>query len=101
MPKKIDGIKIGNEIAEMKGGKLLSTEYINSNTKMLWRCEEGHEWQSRLNHVKNSNSWCPYCASCKIENPIQEAREIAKNKGGKLLSNEYININTKMLWECV
>ena len=82
-----------------KHGKCLDTTYINSYTKMSWECEKGHQWEAVWNNIKNSNSWCPYCAG--INKPdIIELQEYAKNKGGKLVSTKYINNNTKLLWEC-
>ena len=106
MPKKIDGIKIGNEIAESNGGKLLSNEYINNKTKMEWRCKEGHIWQSTLSSIKNGNRWCPQCElnsrADKYRNPLglEEAREIANSYGGKCLSTEYKNNYTKLHFKC-
>lgn len=49
-------------IAAERGGKCLAEKYINTKTKMLWECALGHEWKSTLSHIKNSRSWCPYCA---------------------------------------
>ena len=49
-------------IAESRGGSCMSEEYISSQTKLLWRCEVGHEWEARPDNVKNRHSWCPVCA---------------------------------------
>lgn len=35
------------QIAEKKGGKCLSTKYVNSRTKYLWECAEGHQWKAQ------------------------------------------------------
>ena len=86
------------EYAINKGGKLVSTEYINNITKMLWECEEGHQWEAKWTDIKNKKSWCPGCSSLKPN--ITELQEYAINKGGKLVSTEYINNITKMLWKC-
>lgn len=37
----IDTLK---ELAISRGGKCLSTEYINSQTPVEWECENGHKW---------------------------------------------------------
>jgi hypothetical protein len=29
--------------AAAKGGLLISTKYINANSKLLWECEKGHQ----------------------------------------------------------
>ena len=35
-----------------KGGKCLSTEYINCKTKMVWQCEQEHTWQAKFDDIK-------------------------------------------------
>jgi hypothetical protein len=87
------------EFAKNKNGALLSTEYINSDTKMLWKCKEGHQWEARWDNIKNAGQWCPICSG-KIKAEIKELQLFAKNKNGRLISTEYINNNTKLLWEC-
>lgn len=49
------------EHAKKQGGECLSTEYINSNTKMEWKCSNGHTWYCNFTYIKNKNSWCPNC----------------------------------------
>lgn len=62
MPTKIDGLSIAKQLSEIRNGKCLSTVYINSKTKMLWKCSEGHTWEARLNNIQCGNQWCPQCA---------------------------------------
>ena len=83
-----------------KGGKCLSDHFENAKTKLLWQCEKGHQWESTIQSVVGSGSWCPVCAK-NIRLTIEEMQAIAKERGGKCLSTEYINTNTKLLWECV
>ena len=45
-------IDIANSIAQERGGKCLSTEYVNASTQMLWRCAKGHEWSTTLSNKK-------------------------------------------------
>ena len=58
--KRLD-ISEAHKIAEKNGGKCLSTEYINLETPMRWRCERGHEWEVALQGIRHSNNWCPRC----------------------------------------
>lgn len=51
-----------NKLASDKGGKCLSTIYINGKSKLKWECQYGDVWESTPDSVKNHNSWCPYCA---------------------------------------
>ncbi len=48
------------EIAKQRDGKCLSDTYVNAHRKLLWECEEGHQWEASPNIIK-INSWCPYC----------------------------------------
>ena len=59
------GINAMEEHAKNLGGKCLSTEYINSKTKLLWRCRDGHEWEAMPLNVIHKNSWCPTCSNRK------------------------------------
>lgn len=101
-----------NKYAGLKGGKCLSTEYINCRTLMKWKCEHGHEWEAPFYYIKNSKTWCPKCGdisrsekttgSKRIFNKItlEDCKKFAEAKGGKCLSTEYFTVKTKMKWEC-
>jgi hypothetical protein len=41
--------------------KILSS---NSNKKVWWKCQKGHEWQSIIGNI-NKGSGCPYCSGLK------------------------------------
>ena len=34
------------DLAIARGGKCLSTEYVDSKSKLLWQCARGHQWQA-------------------------------------------------------
>jgi predicted lactoylglutathione lyase len=87
-----------HEIAEERGGKCLSDTYVNNSTKLIWECKDGHQWEATQNNVK-SGSWCPHCAGS-AKRTIEEMHEIAEERGGKCLSNTYVNNSTKLMWEC-
>jgi len=86
------------EMALARGGKCLSKTYINANTKLIWQCKEGHTW-STMPYVIRAKKWCPYCAG-KAKLTIEEMDQIAQAKGGKCLSKKYIDIDTKLKWQC-
>lgn len=48
------------KMAQAKNGKCLSTTYINTHTKLLWECNNGHTWYAAPSMVKN-NYWCIEC----------------------------------------
>jgi len=87
------------ELAEERGGLCLSEEYVNSSTKMRWECSEGHQWESSFSGIKNNGHWCPRCSG-KAKLSIEECQELAAERGGLCLSEEYVNNRTKMRWEC-
>lgn len=58
---KKDNIQIMQELARSRNGKCISEEYINSQTKLIWECEYGHQWTAKPNNIKHRNSWCPHC----------------------------------------
>lgn len=91
-------------IAKARGGKLLSKFYINNQTKLQWRCKEGHIWEAVPGSVKGG-SWCRLCsfkiiAAKKLKHTIEELRTLAKAKGGDCLSRSYTGIDFKHHWRC-
>jgi len=86
------------KIAESREGKCLSKEYINGETPMLWECNKNHRWTAQFRSIKNRHSWCPHCANKKLS--IAVAKELAHAKNGKCISENYINNNLPLLWEC-
>lgn len=48
------------ELAEVRGGALLSRRYVDAATPLTWRCAYGHEWDARPGMV--SRHWCAQCA---------------------------------------
>lgn len=97
---KIPTINDLQQYAINKNGKLLTNIYVDNRTKMLWQCSEGHQWEAKWNNIFNQNQWCPYCANC-VKTNISELVEYAKSKNGKLISTEYKDNKTSLIWECV
>ena len=87
-----------HQIASKRNGKFLSPTYINKKTKHKWKCEKGHIWEAMPDSVKRG-TWCIICAG-KQKFTIEEMRSIAKSKGGKCLSNKYVNGRTNLKWQC-
>ena len=91
------------ELATNHNGKCLSSEYINSITKMSWECELQHQWQATYNQIQ-SGGWCPECFKLnrgkgkKIG--IDIYRKVAINKGGECLSTEINSCYDKLEWKC-
>ncbi len=96
-------IEMYQEIAELKGGKCLSSEYVNSKSKLKFECGLGHKWAAIPNTIKMGN-WCPKCGKLKLAEKYRDSIEIyhtiATEKGGKCLSTEYKNMNSRIKMEC-
>ena len=90
-------------LASHKGGACISSEYSNAHTKLCWRCSEGHEWDATPNSIQRG-SWCPVCSKARSgatqRGSIDDAKDLAKQKGGECLSTEYKNNSQKLRWKC-
>ena len=96
-PKTIDDMKL---MALLHRGECLSDEYNLSQSKLTWKCENGHIWDAKPNDVQQGY-WCDICARNKIKNRnFLSVIKIAREKGGKCISSEYQNSYTKLSWEC-
>ena len=91
-------LKDAQDVALTRGGACLSTGYINNITHMLWKCKDGHQWLASFANVSRG-SWCPDCAGNKRLS-LQNAQDVAIAKGGAVLSTEYVNSKSKLLWRC-
>jgi len=83
--------------AKRKGGKCLSSSYINNHSKLRWQCKKGHEWEASWQKI-SQGTWCPYCAG--KHNTIESMHELAAKRNGKCLSEKYINAKTYLKWQC-
>ncbi len=85
-------------LAKLRRGKCLSKRYINNSTKLEWQCACGYRWMASPGHIKNG-TWCPKCAE-QLMPTIEDMRELADGRGGKCLSDKYVNAHTKLEWQC-
>lgn len=101
--KKLLSIEEMHAIAAARGGKCLSENYTNNETKLLWECAEGHQWEAPPGTIKgykgHKGAWCLVCGG-RAPLTIEEMVAIAAERGGKCLSDRYVNAHTKLLWEC-
>lgn len=93
--KSLDDLK---KLAESRGGKVLSSKYLNVKTKYLWECSQKHRWETSADSIFRG-SWCPTCAGQK-RYTTSEIRKICELKGGEFLSPEYINAHHKYEVRC-
>jgi len=103
MTKKLSITECKNE-GEKRGGILLSKEYKNASSPLLWRCGECNtEFKMNINNVKNGR-WCRKCSYVKrginSRKNIDEIRKLAITKGGLLLSDKPLGVHQHHKWRC-
>ena len=101
--------EIAKEWNYEKNGNLKPEHFAsNSNKKVWWKCNKGHEWQAKIDSRTRGNG-CPYCSgkyTVKGENDLQTLNPVLakewnyeKNDG---LSPEDVTPNSgkKVWWKC-
>ena len=96
----IDGLqpKLLAKVKE-KEGTVLLTDYFTCKSKLIFICKKNHMWRTMIGDVLYGDHWCAKCNG-NAKHTINIAKNIAKERGGECLSNEYINAHEKLLWEC-
>ena len=91
------------DVALSHRGKCLSNKFLGNKIKLKFQCENGHEWET-YPYVILHGHWCPKCSITKQgfskRLTIDQMNQLAKTRGGKCLSQSYINANSHLLWEC-
>ena len=81
---------------------------VGSSKKAWWKCNKGHEWQARIDHVSKGHG-CPYCFgryAIKGENDLQTVNPTLANewnyeKNGNITPVDVTaNSGKKAWWKC-
>jgi len=83
---------------EAAGGRLLSNEYVDRRVEFV--CANGHLRQDRPYSVLKLGVRCWLCWMDRIKRTIADMQRMAKRRGGKCVSTEYVNVQTKLIWQC-
>ena len=92
-------------VVRLQGGLLLDTEYRGSTVPVRVRCREGHEWSPTPATLINGR-WCRACSivaakgRSKPRPSIVDMQELAASRGGRCLSEFYVNVVTPLRWQC-
>lgn len=90
-------------LAKTKGGDCLANNYVNNETKIKWKCKQGHIWEAKSANIK-SGKWCPKCSyeyrAGLQRGDIKDMQKIAESRGGRCLSDKYFNVETRLKWQC-
>lgn len=98
----LEEVKNYIEVESGSGCKLISSEYINSKEKLDIQCKCGEIFQVSLEKFKYQNKrQCNKCSGI-VKWDINSVRKyIESNSDCKLLSNEYINYDSKLKLLCL
>ena len=101
--------EIAKEWNYEKNGNLKPEHFAaNSNKKVWWKCNKGHEWQAIINN-RNKGNGCPYCTGrCPVkgENDLKTVnpnltKEWNYEKNGILKPENFtVNSGEKVWWKC-
>lgn len=89
------------EIVEKRGGKIVEgPKEIRRNTQnpIIVACSKGHSWETKVKYLAAGN-WCPMCSN-RLKGTIEGLQTLAKSRGGKCISPEYLGGLVKHQWEC-
>ena len=111
--KKCYNIKTGDRLRKpfdevkksftKRGYELLSTEYINNNTPVEYKCPEGHLGKIMFSNFSSGHG-CRKCTDIKrgdrYRKPFEEVKKSFFEKGYTLLSTEYKNNKVPLEYKC-
>ena len=88
--------------ARKRGGKCLTTNWQGSNTKCRFRCGKcGREWGTLAREMMKKKSWCMRCGLLERSyHNFLRMQDIAKAKGGRCLSNQWLGTAHKYRFRC-
>lgn len=92
------GIATMMALARERGGRCISTLYVNASVPLLWQCANGHRWSAVPASIRKG-TWCPDCVGIR-RLTIEQMKEMAKSRGGRCLSELYRNSASKLNWRC-
>ena len=103
MGRKKKSIEEIRQFFEKEGYELLSTEYVNKNTKLEYICPKGHKHSISWDNFSHGRR-CPECAmkirKSKLKIPYDEIKQAFELEGYILLSTEYINNSSQLEYIC-
>lgn len=93
-----------HKLAEERGGKCLSEEYVSIDKKLKWICLHDHKFDMAPNLIKDRGYWCPECGIKKRADSrrlgLNKAIEFALQMGWECQSKEYTRKKDKLDWVC-
>lgn len=95
-PSKLNELR---SIALLRGGEVVSEQYLGSHEKHAWKCKKcQHVWWAVAKDVV-SGSWCPRCAKNQ-KYSMEDIGSISLDRGFEFCSTAYSGMNTPHLFKC-
>ena len=94
-----EGLARIQKAAHEQGGRCLSTAYHGTAATYRFLCKAGHEWDALGNNVLQGG-WCRRCRNEGQKLGIEAMHALARERGGKCLSETYRTGKAKLKWEC-
>ncbi len=85
--------------AQAKGGVCLDEVYLGQIARYRFQCKAGHVWKTAGQNVLNGG-WCRQCFSESRRLGIEAMQALARERGGRCLSETYLGTHSKLTWEC-
>lgn len=100
------------ELATTRGGNCLSKNYLNSKSKLIWKCANSHIWEAKYDNIRQGK-WCPDCSTglseriCRtyfeevFKTPFPNTKGISwlRNDNGNFLELDGYNKTLKLAFE--
>jgi len=88
-------------LAESRGFKCLSSEYVYSIEHVKMQCSGGHQLKVQPSYFFRDDYVCPECKKLDLKkDKIRKIREIAQKKGFICLSTHYVGFARKLKFRC-
>ncbi len=99
-----NGLKLRSDLNELKklinkgGGQFLERKFINGKGLLFIKCKNGHTWKTYPSRLRKGAE----CSRCNGFGwlKIDYLKEVAIQRGGKCISNAYLNKGEKLTWQC-
>jgi hypothetical protein len=79
------------EVAVSRGGKVVSTEYINVDATYDFECCLGHPFSNTFSHVVRGGQWCPRCSKG------SKSEEICRTTFEQIFEKKFTKVRPKWL----
>jgi hypothetical protein len=104
-PSKTEYLERAKKLAIIRGGKCLSTEYINAKTHLLLACDNTAHPYFKISYDNlKQGKWCRKCRNERLRGKykytINDMNRLAKKRGGQCLSEKFLGVKRKLEWSC-